>query len=288
VISIVAIVSGGSAGPEGPVLYIGAGISVLSRLVRGTMAAAASSGAGSAPPTPLPAARHSAGEDGAQESDEEEVSWPLRFLLGAEERSYGDDALIGGSAAIAAFFDHPISGCMFVMELPHMHGSLNRGATLPAALIASVFAWLTHRVIMDEWNIMAPPTFPAACSQPKELWLALPCGLFAAFLSFSFVKIRGALDNLPYPAAVRGLVMGALVGFVGLYKPDTLTWGEFQIDIIANDRQALAWDESTARRRQVLHRPPHHRLRLRRRDRLPSDHDWVPLRSAPRAGHRSE
>jgi H+/Cl- antiporter ClcA len=54
------------------------------------------------------------------------------------------------------------------------------------------------------------------------------------------------LDSLPYRPATRGLVMGALVGLVGLYMPETLTWGEFQIDILTKARTPLGVGDSTA------------------------------------------
>eukprot|EP00966_Prymnesium_polylepis_P247659 5726976-Prymnesium_polylepis.2 len=44
------------------------------------------------------------------------------------------------------------------------------------------------------------------------------------------------LDSLPYSAAVRGLVLGAIVGLIGLYEPDTLTWGEYQINVLVEER----------------------------------------------------
>jgi len=228
-ISIVAIASGGSAGPEGPVLYIGAAIAVFARLPRWLVENAFDSADTRMDPSPH--------------------TWDWRRWwrpYGGHERQIGDDVLIGGAAAIAAFFDHPISGCLFVMELPHMHGSVARGDTLPAALVASIFAWRVHRSFMDSWNVMSPPVFPVACAEPQDLWRAVPMGLISAFISYSFIKIRYLLDALPYPKWVRGLTMGAIVGLVGLYMPDTLTWGEFQLDIIANNRDPLSvWDSTT-------------------------------------------
>ena len=227
-ISIVAIASGGSAGPEGPVLYIGASIAVLARLPRWLL--------------------ENAFDSADARMDPSSRTWDWRRWwrpYGGHERLIGDDVLIGGAAAIAAFFDHPISGCLFVMELPHMHGSVARGDTLPAALVASIFAWRVHRSFMDSWNVMSPPVFPVACAEPGDLWRAMPMGLISAFISYSFIKIRYLLDALPYPKLVRGLTMGAIVGLVGLYLPDTLTWGEFQLDIIANNREPLNVYHST-------------------------------------------
>ena len=53
------------------------------------------------------------------------------------------------------------------------------------------------------------------------------------------------LDGLPLITAARGIVFGTLVGLVGLYLPDTLTWGEFQLSVIANQRSPLSVHDST-------------------------------------------
>jgi len=131
------------------------------------------------------------------------------------------------------------------MELPHMHGSMHKGEVLPGALTASVFAWLLHRCLMNQWNIAPPPTLPPVCLTISEVWYGLPCGLFAGLLSYAFVRVRKVLDRLPLHYALRGLVMGAAVGLIGLCLPDTLLWGEFQIDILANEREPLAVGPST-------------------------------------------
>jgi hypothetical protein len=126
-----------------------------------------------------------------------------------------------------------------------MHGSMHKGDVLPAALIASGMAWLAHRYIMRVGNIMPPPTFPPACVSITAIWWALPVGLFAGLVSYAFVRARRLLDTLPYPVWARGLILGAIVGYIGLVMPDTLTWGEFQIEILANFRPPLNVGDST-------------------------------------------
>ena len=41
-----------------------------------------------------------------------------------------------------------------------MHGSVRKGHVLPLALIASVTAWATHRLLMPQLHIMPPPILP--------------------------------------------------------------------------------------------------------------------------------
>ena len=80
---------------------------------------------------------------------------------------------------------------------------------------------------------------------PAFVLLALPCGLLTGGMALLFIRGRRALDSLPFPPVVRGLVLGALVGLIGLHLPETLTWGEDQIDILANHRAPLDVGAST-------------------------------------------
>ncbi|KAL1526798.1 hypothetical protein AB1Y20_015492 [Prymnesium parvum] len=182
VVSLLAIVSGGSAGPEGPVLFMGAAIAIATR--------------------PL----HQIFYDGSvNKPGGMRERWLLRWDPRFKGRPMGDDALIGGCAAIAAFFDHPVSGCLLVMELPTMHGSLRRGEVLPSALVASTLSWATHRALMNAGDIPPPPLLPSVCPSIGHLLLAVPLGLVAGGLSLCFVHARRLLDSLPFRPAMRGV-----------------------------------------------------------------------------------
>ena len=134
-VSIIAITSGGSAGPEGPVLPIGGGIGAW---YHGVLQ------------------RHAAGG-----------SRTVQCL--------GDFILVGGCASIAAFFDDPLAGCIFVMEVPHFLG-LSRAHVLPASLLGSCCAWFAHRLLMVplgiEYRWVISPDLP--CISPIYPHLLVP------------------------------------------------------------------------------------------------------------------
>lgn len=101
---------------------------------------------------------------------------------------------------------------------------MRKGHVLPGALLASTTAWFTHRLLMPTLHIMPPPILPKLARVPPELILVgLPCGLLTGGMGLAFIRGRRALDALPYPPLVRGLVLGAIVGLIGLGLPDTLT-----------------------------------------------------------------
>ena len=75
-------------------------------------------------------------------------------------------------------------------ELPHLYGSLKRGAVLPAAFAASCAAFATHHVCMEPLAIEQPPTLRSPPIHVAHLLLAAPIGLLAAAVAHAFVRLR--------------------------------------------------------------------------------------------------
>ena len=202
-VSIVTIASGGSAGPEGPVLAIGASISVAVHeiVLRRRLSAAPE------------------GPEGA-----ESVLTSVQAV-----------AMIGGCCALAATLDHPIKGCVMGMELPHLYGSIKRGDVLPYALAASCLSFGAHRMLMRPFSIESVPMLPPTACTLSHVPLAVPLGVLAGILSLLFVRAKEALDRLPYPTVPRALVLGFIVGFIALVLPETLMYGEHRLGILASE-----------------------------------------------------
>jgi len=221
-VSIIAITSGGSAGPEGPVLPIGGGIGAWYwRFV-----------------------------DGCRDRHGTEPSRALHV---------GDMVLIGGCASIAAFFDDVLAGCVFVMEVPHLTG-MQRSHALPGALMASFASWFAHRMLMVPFGIEYSPKMAAIRTSPNlgfapamsmDILFSVPCGLLAGAMSVAFIRARQFLDPIPFPSRsfksplIRGLLCGLIIGLFALLRPHSLMWGEMQLDklsgkaVLGNIEQAL-------------------------------------------------
>ena len=237
VVSILAIASGGSAGPEGPVLAIGAGISlaVHEALLSRRLHAASSAGAQVAE-----AALPAAGETRVAATPSAEATRVAAPTATERAKAHVDEltsiqavALIGGCCALSATLDSPIKGCIFGMELPHLYGSIKRGAVFPYALLASCLSFGAHRACMAPFAIQTVPTFPPTTCTLAHLPLAVPLGVLAGGLAFAFVYAREALDRLPYSPVPRALIFGFIVGFIALVLPETLMWGEHRLGILA-------------------------------------------------------
>ena len=215
-VSILAIASGGSAGPEGPVLAIGAALSLaIHQVALRKRLHPQEVGAGQ-------------GKRGA-ESDTRPDEGP------AMDGSVQTAALLGGCCALAATLDNPVTGCVMGMELPHLYGSVKRGSVFASALLASCVSFAAHRSMMQPFAIEGVPTLPPTACTLAHLPLALPIGLFAGALAYAFVRAKEVLEALPYSTVPRALVLGFIVGFIALVLPETLMWGEHRLGILASE-----------------------------------------------------
>lgn len=199
-VSIIAIASGGSAGPEGPVLAIGSALGTVYWIFQ------------------------------------QHAGRQLQQTVLLRSLELGDMVLVAGCATIAAFFDDPLSGCIFVMEVPHMSG-LQRVGALPAALIASTFSYHAHRTMMAPLGIAYSPSFtPGHCNRIELFFFFAVCsGLLAGCMARAFIKLRKWLDAIPMRQPYRGMLCGLLVGALALIEPWTLMWGEPQMEPMSHD-----------------------------------------------------
>lgn len=164
-----------------------------------------------------------------------------RFHRQLHQLQMADFVLVGGCASIAAFFDDPLSGCIFVMEVPHMYG-MQRYRALPAALVASSVSCYVHRLLMKPMGIgYSPRLRPSICNSLFfYLPLSLLMGLLAAAMARLYIRSKKALDAVPISnPIVRGVTFGAIVALIGLNQPWTLMWGEAQVQIISYN-----WDDA--------------------------------------------
>jgi len=144
--------------------------------------------------------------------------------------------LIGATASIAAFFDDPLSGCIFVMEIP-FHSGLQRFEVLPAALVASVSSFYIHSQLMPALGIDYSPrlNIQHGCDLTALFGISIPIGILAGGMSYLFVRLRNLLVAIKLPTAGRAIFFGILVGGIAVYKPHTLTWSEALLDLRPTD-----------------------------------------------------
>ena len=145
----------------------------------------------------------------------------------------------GAGAGIAAAYNTPIAGTLFVLEV--VAGSFSTeliGPTVVAAVVATVLV----RIVVVEGPIYAVPEF--ILRTPQELLayalLGLATGLAAAmFLGALRLGERG-FSRLALPRWGRAGVGGLLVGVLALWLPQVMGNGYETLVSILNERVALS------------------------------------------------
>jgi len=145
----------------------------------------------------------------------------------------------GAGAGLAAAFNAPLAGLVFVLE------ELQRDfapAVFATTLIASATADVVTRSLMGQLPVFhtAVATAPPLAALPVSLLI----GLLAALLGVLFNRtLVGALDvfqRASRPAWVAGAAVGAVVGVVGWFAPAALGGGGRLIEETLAGRAALA------------------------------------------------
>ena len=135
----------------------------------------------------------------------------------------------GCGAGLAAAFNAPLAGVVFVLE------EVQRGFTpnvFGAALIASVTADVVSRLANGQQPVYDIPFY--AAPPLSTLFLYPVLGALAGLLSVAFTRgLLLTLDGaarLPWSPLVTAAAVGGLIGAVGLVLPDTISAGHGLIE----------------------------------------------------------
>ncbi len=156
------------------------------------------------------------------------------FRLGRERMRL--IAPVGAAAGIAAAFNTPISGVLFVME--------EVVAAWNAAVVGSILLSAVSAVVVVRWFLGAEPLFrvPAfELAHPAEMVLFALVGVVGGALSAIFVgfveRLRERLGRLPERSVwLQAAAAGVLVGAVGLWLPEVMSVGYEAVDNALHDR----------------------------------------------------
>lgn len=159
----------------------------------------------------------------------------LGRVFGLPRSSMRMIAPVGAAAGIAAAFNTPIAGVLFVME--------EVIAAWNAAMVGSILLAAVAAVVVERWFLGNQPLFRVPSFQfthPSELLVYALLGILGGFASAIFVRLieslRGRLEKLPpWTRYVQPMVAGLIVGAVGLWLPQVMGAGYDAIDNALHD-----------------------------------------------------
>ncbi len=141
----------------------------------------------------------------------------------------------GMSAALGAFFGAPLGGALFALELPHRRGLEYYEALVPAVLSAilsfTIFRLTTGLSIGGMYHFDSIPPLTL-----MNLLQGAILGAIGAAIALLFVLVFHIVGYLTAPLHHRTILLATLgglsIGLIAVVYPQTLFFGEKQIDII--------------------------------------------------------
>lgn len=141
----------------------------------------------------------------------------------------------GMSAALGAFFGAPLGGALFALEIPHRRGLEYYEALIPAVLSAIlsfiVFRFNTGLTIGGMYHFTAIPNLSL-----MNLGEAALLGALGALTAVIFVVVFRSIGYLTkyieHHTIVLATLGGLSIGLIGLAFPQTLFFGEKEIETI--------------------------------------------------------
>jgi CIC family chloride channel protein len=166
------------------------------------------------------------------------VSEWFRVQPGEGERK----ALIaaGAGAGLAAAFNAPLAGVMFVLE--ELAGSFTP-VVFVAAFLASVTADVVGRVLTGEVPVFQLHDMPApsVSTVPFALLLGVVCGLGGVLFNRSLLKSLDLYARLRWPSWTIGALAGAIAGVAGGIYPAVAGGGGVLAERALRGELALRW-----------------------------------------------
>lgn len=160
----------------------------------------------------------------------------LGRVFGLTRKSMRMIAPVGAAAGIAAAFNTPIAGVLFVME--EVIAAWN-ASVVGSVLLAAVSAVVVQRFFLGNEPLFSVPPFEL--TSPSELAVYALLGVAGGIAAAVFVKLIGALREWlgklpPWSRYVQPIVAGLIVGAVGLWLPQVMGAGYDAIDNALHDQ----------------------------------------------------
>ncbi len=160
--------------------------------------------------------------------------------FGLSRPSMRQIAPVGAAAGLAAAFNTPITGVLFVIEevIASWHGTV-----LGSVVLAAVSAVVTSRIFLGDSPLFRVPQLTGIAGREVVMFaaLGLGAGVVAALYVRTIVATRGLFPDRHSRRALAGpLLAGLVIGAAGLWTPDALGPGYHGIDSALHGQYSAA------------------------------------------------
>ena len=156
------------------------------------------------------------------------------FLAQKQDASADDDYTLiacGAAASIAAAFNTPLAGALFVIEVLQVRYRITR--FMPVILASVIGAVLGRAMYGDAPSFAVPSLNTASLAElPLLGLLGLMIGLLAALFTMLCERIAELTRN--WPPALAFTLAGLCTGFLGLWTPQIMGVGYDSLDAMLN------------------------------------------------------
>jgi CIC family chloride channel protein len=147
----------------------------------------------------------------------------------------------GAGAGLAAAFNAPLAGVMFVLEEVQKDF---RQAVFGSVFVAAVIADIVARFTSGQLPVFRIPSYPvpSLTALPAFVVLGVAAGLLAVVYNRSLIATLDLFGNIaPKYLVVAAAIVGAAAGIVGWFSPTAIGGGHHLAEIFLEAHTALAF-----------------------------------------------
>lgn len=146
----------------------------------------------------------------------------------------------GAGAGLAAAFNAPLAGVLFILE--EIHHAYDK-TLLAVGITATISADFVSKLFFGQHVIFS---YPGSTIPLRDYWLLLVfgilLGLAGAFYNFFMLKVQALFQKMPkIPDIIRTVIPFLLAGILGLVLPQVLAGGHSMVELLETSHPAVTF-----------------------------------------------